>query len=282
MHGHTLPPALIPPALHSPSMSPSEQISRFLGIDVQLVQVSPFKTDERVCEAPPGDGEKAEWEEQTQVDKAKGDGEVVTGFADGYPLLIANEGKSPAQNFGQDCVVKRIDLARSCVCCHATASYRAVTASIRDSASDEPPSGLTNLGPTFDKARWRERSFDLHRFRANIIVGSGQDLPLEMQDSLMENENTRSESKSSEQSAPPAAWEEDTWRKLEFTDNSGSSTRKGTLICTSRCGRCQLPNVCPETGEPDKVVPFKIISKYRRVDPAVSVGAHRSAYSVEL
>jgi uncharacterized protein YcbX len=72
-------------------MSPSEQISRFLGIDVQLVQVSPFKTDERVCEAPPGQGEKAEWEEQAQVNRGKN--EVVTGFADGYPLLIANEGK---------------------------------------------------------------------------------------------------------------------------------------------------------------------------------------------
>jgi hypothetical protein len=99
MHGHTLPPALIPPALHSPSKSPSEQISRFLGIDVQLVQVSPFKTDKRVCEPPPGDGEKAEWEEQAQVDKAKG--EVVTGFADGYPLLIANEGESPASHLGR-------------------------------------------------------------------------------------------------------------------------------------------------------------------------------------
>jgi uncharacterized protein YcbX len=80
-------------------MSPSEQISRFLGIDVQLVQVSPFKSDERVCEAPPGDGEKAEWEEQAQVDKARG--EVVTGFADGYPLLIANEGESPASYLGR-------------------------------------------------------------------------------------------------------------------------------------------------------------------------------------
>jgi hypothetical protein len=101
MHSHTLPPALISPALHSPSVSPSEQISRFLGIDVQLVQVSPFKSDERVCEAPPGDGEKAGWEEQVQVDKVKGEGEVVTGFADGYPLLIANEGESPASHLGR-------------------------------------------------------------------------------------------------------------------------------------------------------------------------------------
>jgi hypothetical protein len=70
-----------------------------LGIDVQLVQVSPFKTDERVCDPPPGVGEKAEWEEQAQVDKAKG--EVVTGFADGYPLLIANEGESPDSYLGR-------------------------------------------------------------------------------------------------------------------------------------------------------------------------------------
>lgn len=106
MHGHTLPPALIPPALHSPSKSPSEQISRFLGIDVQLVQVSPLKTDERVCDPPPGDGEKAEWEEQAQVDKARG--EVITGFADGYPLLIANEGESTNSGLVK-VVIERID-----------------------------------------------------------------------------------------------------------------------------------------------------------------------------
>lgn len=108
MHGHTLPPALIPPAFHSPSMSPSEQISRFLGIDVQLVQVSPFKTDERVCRPPPGVGEKAEWEEEVQEDKVKGEGEVVTGFADGYPLLIANEGEFPARDLVK-AVVQHVD-----------------------------------------------------------------------------------------------------------------------------------------------------------------------------
>jgi hypothetical protein len=95
----------------------------------------------------------------------------------------------------------------------------------------------------------------------------------------MENKKTPTEPKSSEQSAPPAAWEEDTWRKLEFSSDSGSSARKGTLVCTSRCGRCQLPNVCPETAEPDKVVPFKVISKYRRVDPAVSIGASAIRFS---
>jgi hypothetical protein len=133
---------------------------------------------------------------------------------------------------------------------------------------------LTNLGPTFDKARWHERSFDYRRFRANIIVGSGRDLPLEMQDfdAIRVEEDQSPSSEESAASAPASAWEEDTWRELEFTNNDGGDTsRKGTLICTSRCGRCQLPNVCPDTAEQDKVVPFKVISKYRRVDPAVSI-----------
>jgi len=41
------------------------------------------------------------------------------------------------------------------------------------------------------------------------------------------------------------AWEEDTWRELEFSARDSTSStegRKGGLICTSRCGRCQ---VCP-------------------------------------
>ena len=92
MHGHTLPPALLVPALHSPSTSPSAQISRFLGIDVQLVRVSPIKEDVRRCDAPPGEGEKTEWEEESL--RLGASGEVTTGFADGYPLLIANEGES--------------------------------------------------------------------------------------------------------------------------------------------------------------------------------------------
>lgn len=32
----------------------------------------------------------------------------------------------------------------------------------------------------------------------------------------------------------------------------------------------QLPNVDPDNAEADKAVPYKIIARYRRVDPAVS------------
>ena len=51
-----------------------------------------------MCEVPPGVGEGEEWVEglgkMRGVDEDDEEGEVVTGFADGYPLLIANEGKS--------------------------------------------------------------------------------------------------------------------------------------------------------------------------------------------
>lgn len=201
------------------------------------------------------------WAEE--MDRLGPKGEVTTGFADGYPLLIANEGESGGpRRVSCGYEWKQADHQPRYV-----ESYRSVVSAITDSAADKP-SSLTDLGPTFDKARWQRRSFDYRRFRANIVVGSSLDLPVEMRGPLS-TETTTSRSLA-DPTRPALAWEEDSWRELEFTNDDGTSPRKGGLICTSRCGRCQLPNVCPETAEQDKAVPFKVISKYRRVDPAVS------------
>lgn len=117
LHGGTIPPSLLVPAsvnlnpnlttASHPTPSPSEQLSTYLRTPVQLIRTSPLKADQRKCEVPPGLKEAEEWVEgvarMREVGKGVGrtDGagveeeeDVVTGFADGYPLLIANEGKS--------------------------------------------------------------------------------------------------------------------------------------------------------------------------------------------
>lgn len=74
------------------------------------------------------------------------------------------------------------------------------------------------------------------------------------------------------------AFDEDSWEEILVHD-SESDEVKGRILLVSRCTRCLLPNVDPESGIADKAVPFKIISKYRRVDvrdkysPCVGVNA---------
>jgi len=64
-----------------------------------------LKEDQRKCEVPPGQEEAEEWVEGVARMRVAGqevDGDVaeedeqedvITGFADGYPFLIANEGE---------------------------------------------------------------------------------------------------------------------------------------------------------------------------------------------
>lgn len=44
----------------------------------------------------------------------------------------------------------------------------------------------------------------------------------------------------------------------------------------------QLPNVDPDNAEADKAVPYKIIAKYRRVDPAVSLHSSSQRHDLTL
>lgn len=120
-------------------------------------------------------------------------------------------------------------------------SFKDVQASLKASLNPKDDSLFTNIGPTFNKIAWKKKKLDVRRFRANIIVGSGPGSSL-----------------------PVKAWEEETWRDVEFwgqsqgvgvqvvesdedvameTDKAhqaGKFVRRGGMICVSRCGRCQV------------------------------------------
>jgi hypothetical protein len=57
-----------------------------------------------------------------------------------------------------------------------------------------------------------------------------------------------------------AAWCEDRWKTLRL--GAGGPV----IDVTSRCGRCQVPNVDPDTGDKHKLEPFSTLMKYRRID----------------
>ncbi|CCA71324.1 hypothetical protein PIIN_05263 [Serendipita indica DSM 11827] len=64
---------------------------------------------------------------------------------------------------------------------------------------------------------------------------------------------------------------EEEWEEISFTttERSGrASSEYGRMLLVSRCTRCQLPNIEPSTGIQHKHVPYKVLAKYRRVDPA--------------
>ncbi|KAL1739357.1 hypothetical protein HDZ31DRAFT_49518, partial [Schizophyllum fasciatum] len=76
--------------------------------------------------------------------------------------------------------------------------------------------------------RWREARVTVERFRPNIVLkGAG-------------------------------AFAEDSWEEIAVGDASSPGI---TLV--SKCTRCLLPNVSPETGERDKAVPYKVLLKFR-------------------
>ncbi|KAL7412328.1 hypothetical protein BDY24DRAFT_103152 [Mrakia frigida] len=55
------------------------------------------------------------------------------------------------------------------------------------------------------------------------------------------------------------AWDEDEWGVVKIGEEE--------LVIVSMCGRCQLPNVDPSTGLTHPSIPYKVLSKYRRIDP---------------
>ncbi|KAG5638018.1 hypothetical protein H0H81_002219 [Sphagnurus paluster] len=81
---------------------------------------------------------------------------------------------------------------------------------------------------------WREARVELRRFRPNVVF----------------------------EGAGPFA--EDAWEEVAL----GSPGAPGVTL-VSKCARCLLPNVSPDTGERDKAVPYKVIMKFRTgLDPA--------------
>lgn len=119
-------------------------------------------------------------------------------------------------------------------------SFKDVQRSLKASLKPSDDATFANIGPTFDKSLWQKKKLDMRRFRANIIVGSGPG-----------------------QKGAVAAWEEETWRDIEFWGQAldgvqvvdGESdvcmdvgkmqqgqglVRRGGMVCVSRCGRCQV------------------------------------------
>ncbi|PAV22641.1 cysteine ase [Pyrrhoderma noxium] len=83
-------------------------------------------------------------------------------------------------------------------------------------------------------ARWSSDDLVMERFRPNIVIG-GAGVP----------------------------WAEDTWERIQV----GANTSDISLV--SKCTRCLLPNVDPDTGVRDAAVPYKVLMKFRSgKDPA--------------
>ncbi|PFH49668.1 hypothetical protein AMATHDRAFT_147151 [Amanita thiersii Skay4041] len=75
---------------------------------------------------------------------------------------------------------------------------------------------------------WRSNKVTIERFRPNIVLIGG------------------------------GPFVEDQWKEVTIGSEGGPN-----LTLVSKCARCLLPNVCPETGERDKAVPYKVLTKFR-------------------
>ncbi|KAF5356153.1 hypothetical protein D9756_003693 [Leucocoprinus leucothites] len=81
--------------------------------------------------------------------------------------------------------------------------------------------------------RWGDAKVMIERFRPNIVLSGG------------------------------GAFAEDDWEAISI-----GSADAPNITLVSKCTRCLLPNVDPETGEKDAAVPYKVIMKFRKgLDP---------------
>ncbi|KAF8879232.1 MOSC N-terminal beta barrel domain-containing protein [Mucidula mucida] len=84
---------------------------------------------------------------------------------------------------------------------------------------------------------WRKNRMVIERFRPNIIFHGG------------------------------GPFAEDLWEEIGIVNETTSTTIPSFLV-VSKCARCLLPNVSPETGIRDKAVPYKVLMKIRvGIDP---------------
>jgi hypothetical protein len=147
---------------------------------------------------------------------------------------------------------------------------------------------------------------DIRRFRANVILGRGneskgldaweeerwREVEFWGEEETIDNVQIMDSSDEQDQDMEMTETVDPKLHALSMLGGRASRmVKRGGMVCVSRCGRCQvclpshlfqdclyqpmpvyqLPNVNPETAEADKAVPYKILAKYRRVDPAVSV-----------
>ncbi|KAJ7150381.1 MOSC N-terminal beta barrel domain-containing protein [Mycena filopes] len=90
----------------------------------------------------------------------------------------------------------------------------------------------THVGTQGIDERWRVERLGIERFRPNLVLQGG------------------------------GPFAEDNWQEIRI----GSLPDAPIISMVSKCTRCLLPNVSPETGEKDPAVPFKTLMKFRRVD----------------
>ncbi|RJE24656.1 MOSC domain protein [Aspergillus sclerotialis] len=81
-----------------------------------------------------------------------------------------------------------------------------------------------------------ESEVDIERFRPNIIIRGG------------------------------APWVEDRWKVLRITNSHGKPL---DLDVVSRCLRCHVPSVDPDTADKHPRQPWNQLMKYRRIDPGL-------------
>ncbi|KAH8705518.1 MOSC domain protein [Talaromyces proteolyticus] len=64
-----------------------------------------------------------------------------------------------------------------------------------------------------------------------------------------------------------APWSEDKWKTVRLSDPNKKNGQKSIVAdIVSRCGRCLVPNVEPNTGQRHKTEPWNTLYSYRRVD----------------
>ncbi|KAF8868096.1 MOSC domain-containing protein [Infundibulicybe gibba] len=92
----------------------------------------------------------------------------------------------------------------------------------------------SRVGTMGVREAWKDAKVPIERFRPNIVIKGG------------------------------GPFAEDMWEEIAI----GSETAPGITL-VSKCARCLLPNVSPDTGERDPAVPYKILMKFRTgIDPA--------------
>jgi len=93
--------------------------------------------------------------------------------------------------------------------------------------------------------RWNDDKLVIERFRPNIVLKGG------------------------------GPFAEDMWEEIILHSASEADPSDARIIkLVSKCTRCLLPNVHPETGIRDKAVPFKVLMKFRtNVEPRMKMKA---------
>ncbi|KAK1221552.1 hypothetical protein PQX77_015671 [Marasmius sp. AFHP31] len=96
----------------------------------------------------------------------------------------------------------------------------------------------SRIGQQGIEEKWRTEEVVVERFRPNIVLSGG------------------------------GPFAEDSWREVSIGPDVESAEKAPGILVVSKCARCLLPNVSPETGIRDQAVPYKVLMKFRLgIDP---------------